>query len=69
MNDETETQSLQFTLGLTIAPKQKILLQYLQDLSVENGSKTIHVLVQILPFCYRMRRGILFNPGAIPETK
>lgn len=40
MDDETETQSLQFTLGLTIAPKQRILLQYLQDLSVENGSKT-----------------------------
>jgi hypothetical protein len=40
MDDETETQSLQFTLGLTIAPKQKILLQYLQDLSVKNGSKT-----------------------------
>lgn len=40
MSDETETHSLQFTLGLTLAPKQKLLLQYLQDLSVENGSET-----------------------------
>lgn len=40
MNDEIETHSLQFTLGLALAPKQKLLLQYLQDLSVENGSKT-----------------------------
>lgn len=40
MDDEAETHSLQFTLGLTLAPKQKLLLQYLQDLSVENGSET-----------------------------
>lgn len=40
MNDEIETYSLQFTLGLALAPKQKLLLQYLQDLSVENGPKT-----------------------------
>lgn len=40
MNDETETHSIQFTLGVTPAPKQKLLLQYLQDVSVENGSKT-----------------------------
>ncbi len=39
-NDETDTHSLQFTLGLTPAPKQKLLLQYLEDISVENGSKT-----------------------------
>lgn len=40
MDDEAETHALQFTLGVTPAPKQKLLLQYLQDLSVENGSKT-----------------------------
>lgn len=39
-NDEVETHSLQFTLGVSPAPKQRLLLQYLQDLSVENGSKT-----------------------------
>lgn len=40
MNDEAETHSLQLTLGFTLAPKQKLLFQYLQDLSVENGSET-----------------------------
>ena len=39
LNDETNTHSLQLTLGLRIAPKQQILLQYLHDLSVENGPK------------------------------
>lgn len=39
-NDETDTHSLQFTFGFSPVPKQKILLQYLQDVSVENGPKT-----------------------------
>lgn len=39
-NDETDTHSVQFTFGFNPAPKQKILLQYLQDVSVENGPKT-----------------------------